>query len=246
MQHGPQAQHQSGALQLLGIGVLGGVHVGDGIGQRTIVAQAAGQHERHIGAHAFVEDAARQAPGFDRLAHAAGMINGVDGAHVIAMAVLFLPSVGQAHAQRGAEQRRLRVVYAQRVAAEQRVYESAADQRRQTLHAAGVHHHRTGHHDHFQLLLERLRDQRRGLPHGRFHLPLRRDAVGHEGERQAVALLGFGRHADAAHPHHHAVARPDIAQAAAPGAAIRDHDQGVHALVLAPRSTAGRRRTSVR
>ena len=148
------------------------------------------------------------------------------------MAVLFLAAIGQPHAERSAEQRGLHVVNAQRVAAEQRVHEAAADQRRQALHAAGVHHHRTRHHDHFQLLLERLPDQRRGLPHGGLHLALRRDAVGHEGERQPVALLRFGRHADAAHAHHHAVARPDIAQPAAPGAAIGDHDQRIHALVL--------------
>ena len=61
VQHGPQAQYETGALKLLGVGVLGGVHVGDGIGQRTIVAQAAGQHEGHVRAHAFVEDAAGQA-----------------------------------------------------------------------------------------------------------------------------------------------------------------------------------------
>ena len=94
-----------------------------------------------------------QASGFDGLAHAAGVIDGVDGAHVIAMAVLFLAAVGQAHAQRGAEQRGFDIVHAQRIAAEQGLHQAAADQRRETGDAAGMHHHRTRHHDHLLPLL---------------------------------------------------------------------------------------------
>ena len=60
-----------------------------------------------------------QAAGLHGLAHAARMINGVDGAHVIAMAVLFLAAIGQAHAERSAEQRGFDIVDAERVAAEQ-------------------------------------------------------------------------------------------------------------------------------
>ena len=63
---------------------------------------------------------ALQPAGFHRLRHRARVIDGVDGAHVVAVPVLLLPAVGQADAERGAEQRRLHIVHAQRVAAEQR------------------------------------------------------------------------------------------------------------------------------
>ena len=98
--------------------------------------------------------------------------------------------------------------------------------------AAGVDHHRPGHRHHLEVLIERLPDQRGGLADGGLHLALRRDAVGHEGEGQAVALLGFGDHADAAQPDHDGVALAEIAQAPAGGLAVADHDHGVHALVL--------------
>ena len=56
VQHGAEAEHQARALELLGVGVLRGVHVGDGVGQRSIVAQAAREHERHAGLHALVQN----------------------------------------------------------------------------------------------------------------------------------------------------------------------------------------------
>ncbi len=160
------------------------------------------------------------------------MVDGVDGAHVIAMAVLFLAAIGEADAERSAEQRRFDIVHAERVAGEHGLHEAAADQRRQTRDAAGVDHHRPGDHDHFLFLLDGLAYQRGRLPDGGFHLPLGRDAVRHEGEGQAVALFGFGRHADAAQPGDDAVARAQIAQTAAGGAAFGDYDHGVHALVF--------------
>ena len=52
----------------------------------------------------------------------ARVIDGVDGAHVIAMPVLFLPAVALAHAQRSAQQRRLDIVHAQRVSRQQRLH----------------------------------------------------------------------------------------------------------------------------
>ena len=148
------------------------------------------------------------------------------------MAVLLLPSVGEAHAERGAEQRRFDIVHAERVAAQHGMHPAAANQRGEAGDSAGVHHHRTGDHQDLLFLLDGVAHQRRGLPHGGFHLALRRDAVGHEGEGQAVALLGFGRDADAAQAHHDRVAGAQIAQAAAIGAAVPDHHHGVHALVF--------------
>ena len=45
----PRHSTSPAPLQLLGVGVLRLVHVGDGVGQRTVVAQAAGQHEGDVG-----------------------------------------------------------------------------------------------------------------------------------------------------------------------------------------------------
>ena len=81
--------------------------------------------------------------------NAAVVIDGIDGAHVIAMAVLFLPPVGEANAERGAEQRGLDVVHAERIAAEQRMDIAVRDQLRQGRRAAGVNHHRSGDDDDF-------------------------------------------------------------------------------------------------
>src|ERR1035441_8453658 len=51
-------------------------------------------------------------------------------------------------------------------------------------------------------------------------------------EREAVALLRFRNHADAAQPHHDLVARAQVAQTAAVRAPCGHHHHGVHSLVL--------------
>ena len=58
-------------------------------------------------------------PGFNRAANASGVIDGVDGAHVVAMAMLGLASIGLADSERRAEERRLNVVHAQRIPRQQ-------------------------------------------------------------------------------------------------------------------------------
>ena len=80
-----------------------------------------------------------------------------------------------------------------------------------------MNHHRSRHGDDSLARRARLLDQRRGLPHRRLHLALGRNAVAHERERQPVALLRFGHHANAAHPGDHPVARLDVAQTPADG-----------------------------
>ena len=112
-----------------------------------------------------------------RAANAARMIDGIDGAHVIAMPVLFLAAVRLAHAQRCAQQRGLDIVHAQRVAAQQRTAPSRRGSARESPHAARVHHHRTGHRTSPSARLACLPHQRRGLPHCRLHLALRGNAV---------------------------------------------------------------------
>jgi len=148
------------------------------------------------------------------------------------VAVLLLAAIGEAHAERSAEQRGFDIVHAQRVAAQQRLHEPVADEGREAGDAAGMYHYRSGHNYHLLLLTEGVAHQSRGLAHGCFHLALRGNAVRHEGKREPVAFLRFGHHADAAQPHHHPVALAQIAQAAANGAAVSHHDHGVHALLL--------------
>ena len=131
MQHGAETEHQAGGFQLRGVGVLRRVHVGDGFGQRTVVAQAAGQHERHVVLHAFVHDAGFQPAALHRARDAARVVDRVDGAHVIAMAVLGLAAIRQADAERRAEQRGFDIVHAQRVAAQHRVDPVIADEFRE-------------------------------------------------------------------------------------------------------------------
>ena len=87
---------------------------GNGPSSRRLPASTNGTS----GVHALVQDAGAQAAAFHGLAHRPGMVDGVDGAHVIAMAVLLLAAVGEAHPERSAEQRRLHIVDAQGVAAE--------------------------------------------------------------------------------------------------------------------------------
>ena len=73
-------------------------------------------------------------------------------------------------------------------------------------------HHRSGNSDDRLALLFRLPRERRGLTDSGLHLALGGDFVRHEREGEAVALLRFGRDADAVHARHHHVAGLEIAQ----------------------------------
>ena len=88
-----------------------------------------------------------QAAGAHRFGYRTRAVNGVDGAHVVAVPVLLLAPVGKPHAERGAEQRGFDIVHAQGVAAQHGVNPVAADERAQPFHSTRVHHHRAGHHD---------------------------------------------------------------------------------------------------
>ncbi len=160
------------------------------------------------------------------------MIDGIDGAHVIAMTVLFLTPVALPNTERGSQQRGLDIMNAQGVSAQQRVHVAFSDQFRKRDGASRVYDHRTGHGDNLLSGRARVFDQGGGLLHGRFHLAFRGYAVAHEGERETIAFLRFGNHADAAHSGHHLVAGSKIAHAPAPGLVAIDYDHGVHALVL--------------
>src|SRR5262249_53486368 len=158
--------------------------------------------------------------------------DGVNGAHVIAMAVLLLTAIGHADTERGAEQRGFDIVHTQRVAAQQRLYIAAANQRRQRRNPTGMDHNRPRDYNPVLSLLEHLLHKRGSLADGSFELALRRDAVRHESEREPVALLRFGHNADASQPGDHFVARANVTQTAAGGAPTGDYDQSVHALIF--------------
>ena len=114
----PKTQHDSSAFQVSGVGILGGIHIGDGIGEGAIVAQAAGEYERDIVGDALVENAGFETPLFDGAADAAAVVHRIDGAHVIAVAVLFLAPVRHADSKRRAKQSGLHVVNTERVTAQ--------------------------------------------------------------------------------------------------------------------------------
>ncbi len=82
-----------------------------------------------------------------RLRNASGMIDRIDGAHVIAVAMLFLAAVGGADSEGGSKQRRFDVVNGERVAGQQCVDPSAANQLGKRGAAAGVDHDRPGDRD---------------------------------------------------------------------------------------------------
>ena len=168
------------------------------------------------------------------------MINGVDRAHMVAVAVLGLTAVAQTHAERCAQNRRLDVMDPQRVARQQRIHPTFADQRRQARVAARMDHYRPGHDNDRLARLAAVAHQRGGLAHCRFHLSFGRRAVGHEGERQPVAFLRLGHHANALHPGHHLVPGANVAQPPAHRRALLPHDQRVHPLAAhqVPRAVA--------
>src|SRR6185312_5221988 len=95
--------------------------VGVDVGQRTVVAHRAHQHERLAGLHHRVHHAAGQDAGVHRGLDRPGGADGVDRADVVLVTVRHAGALRQVDAERGAEQRGLDVVGGQRVAGEQAV-----------------------------------------------------------------------------------------------------------------------------
>ncbi len=73
------------------------------------------------------------------------MIDRIDGAHMIAMPVLFLAAVALPDTERGSEQCCFDVVHTQRVSAQQRADVAFANQAGKRRGAAGVDHHGSSH-----------------------------------------------------------------------------------------------------
>ena len=150
--------------------------------------------------------------GFDGAGNAAGTAHGVDGAHVIAMAVLDRMAATEIDAERSAGQRDLDVVHRERVTREEDVDVAEADQITEVLRAAGVHDDRTG--DKRDLPAIGL-DAAHHVGDARdsgLHATLRRHFVAHEAEARLVPRLHVGRHADALHAADDEIALADVAE----------------------------------
>jgi len=127
VEHRTEAEHEAGSSQVFGVSVLSGVHVDDGVWERTIITEASGENERHVAGNAFVHHAFGEASLLDGSGDGAGVIDDIDGAHVVAMAVLSLPAVGDADAKRRSNDRRFDVVDSKGIARQQGIHPAGAD-----------------------------------------------------------------------------------------------------------------------
>src|SRR5262249_26039445 len=204
--------------------------VGDRVGNRPVVADAAGKDERHASADAFVHHTRRQHAGADRRLDAAGAIDRIDGAHVVTVPAGYRSPLLEIHAERRAEERELRVVDGERIPGQQDVHEARADQPAEVRGAAGVDENGPGDECDAAAALFRLAHHRRDARDARLDAALRRDVVGHEREVGAIAIAELRRDADAVESAHDAIARAYVAKLAARGNARLDDDRRVHAL----------------
>ena len=187
----------------------------DRVGNRSVVADAAGEHVLDVVPDALVHDARRQHALLDRLPQAARAADRVDRAHVMAMAAVNRLAGFEIDAERRAEQRVLDVVDGERVAREQHVDVAGANQlpevraRRRCARAPGRRRTRSCRRP------LHLRHHRRDARDADLDAPLRRNLVRHEREAEAIALLELRHRPDALDAAHDRVARPHVAQLAA-------------------------------
>ena len=117
------------------------------IDDRSVVSNAAGEDEVHAGADALDHHAATEDARFHGGANAAGAVDGVDCAHVMAMAAVHRNARLLVDAERRAEQRELGIVDRERIAGEHGVDPAAADQLDEVIRPAGVNDHRSSDED---------------------------------------------------------------------------------------------------
>src|SRR5205823_5049519 len=113
-------------------------NVGNHLGQRAVVANAASEQKIDVVLHAFIHNAALQLPALDRTANAAEATDAIDGPQMVLVAGFENVAAIQPHAETRAEQRLLNIVRRQGIAGKQSVNVAAADERRDMLDAAGV------------------------------------------------------------------------------------------------------------
>ena len=120
--------------------------VAEDAGQRAVVADRPGEHEGHLVADQRVHDAALDEPGLDRTLDGADRPHLVDGAHVKAVSALG-GLAGVAHAQRGAEDRRLDIVHGDRVPRQHRLHVAVPDEPLEVRPGPRVHQRGPDHPD---------------------------------------------------------------------------------------------------
>ena len=127
------------SFSAVGVAILRLDQIHDRLGQRAIVANAAGQHVVDAAAltHSYMIPDVNDAL-LDGLADAARPAHGVDGAHVMVVPALDRPSRFEVDAERRAEHRELDVVDGQRVARQQHLHVAGANELGEIRRAAGV------------------------------------------------------------------------------------------------------------
>ena len=146
------------------------------------------------------------------------------------MAVLDRVARIEIDAERRARERELDVVHRQRVARQQQIDVSEANQLAEIPGAAGVDHDRPGHERDPPALRPRLPHQAGDAADRGLDPPLRRHFIAHEAERRPIARLHVRHDAHAMHPGDDQIALADVAQLAAGCGAVLHHDRRVHAL----------------
>jgi hypothetical protein len=232
MKHRAEAEYESGTVELKRISILRLIHIGDAIGQRAIVAKASREDERNTGFNALVHETAFEASAFDGLANIACPVDGIDGTHVIAVAMFFLAAIGSANTERCAVKGGFDVVNSQRISGKDGIDPTGAHEFRKGRNAAGMNHYGARNGDDAFAFFACELHHGNGLLNGRFNLPFGRDFVAHEGERLTISFFRFGDDANAFHPDDDSITRFDIAKATAVGLRSGYDNHAVHSLIM--------------
>ena len=208
-------------------------HVGDDVGQRAVVADAAGQQVIDPVAHALIHHPRAEFALFHRRPDPAQPADAVDRAEVMCVARFGQDPAIEINAQAGAEQGLLDVVRGQGVAGQEHVDIAQANDLFEELAAAGVHDGGTGDDRRAPARGPVLGQLPRDLADGHVLGLLGRDVAAHEleGLRSARALFRKDPHAGMADDDLVAHAGLGHRQAAGGQAIDVDDDRAVHFLI---------------
>ncbi len=106
-----------------------------------------GQNEGHFGLDAFVHHTAGETSGFHRFCDTSGMVDRVNGTHMIAMPMFFLAAIRLADTQGRAEQGGFNIVNAQGISAQQGLNPAVFNECSESGSATGVDDDGAGNHD---------------------------------------------------------------------------------------------------
>ena len=228
MEQGSHEQRHPDLGDVLAHLALRGDDVGDHIGNRSVVADRAGENDRNLLAVGFVHDAAREDAGVDRGLDPAERADPIDRAQVVHVPLFHGKGVGQVHAERRPEELRLDIVGGQRVSGEQRVDEAVSDQTFQVFAGARVDDRRTAdEQDPFALFVRALQFAR-DFGDQRFLGLLARNGRGHE-FKDLLAPRPLNRmRANAGVPHDDRLAGQNVGRRDRSRTTLVDDDRTVH------------------